>query len=129
MKDLPPPIRWIRDRIQHRVGLWTYSYDPDADVCYLDYDTLRRKDLPAEAIGVRGMGGSEYFLDMDGRGRFPLPGHCTAVDLYNWMSNNAIDDALTTAGKVQINLRLLAYAAVGAAALALFLWYFSKGGS
>lgn len=119
-------FRWIRDLVQHRVGHWDMSYDEENDLMHLDYTTVRREDVPLEALHVTGKGSTEWATDRIDSGSFPEPGHCTAIDLYCWMNNNALDDALTVRHKTPIDPKLLVYAAVGGLAVLLIMWFYLR---
>lgn len=118
------PRTW-RDLKDKRVGLWTYTYDPQSGYDNLEYTHVPRRDLPADALHVTGKN-SEFFLDKVDSGTYPLYGQITAVDLYLWMNNNEIDQALANkkGWELPVDWHLLALA-VGACVilglLAMFL--------
>jgi len=86
--------RFIRDILYNRVGLNILSYDETADVYHLDYMHIKRADLPPAAVHVTGGGNAEYYLDTVNTGQYPKPGYMTATDLYLYMINNDINEAL-----------------------------------
>ena len=91
--------RFIRDITLNRVGLNVLTYDAVADVYHLDYMHVRRADLPPAAVHVTGGGNAEYYLDMVQAGDYPKPGYMNATDLYLYMINNDISEALTNVRK------------------------------
>ena len=86
--------RFIRDLINNRVGLYVLTYDDYHDVYNLDYGHIKRADLPREAVHLTGAGKAEYYLDQVKAGDYPRPGYMTATDLYLYMVNNDINEAL-----------------------------------
>ena len=86
--------RLYRDFRYKRVGLHTFTYNPVQDCYHDDYVHIPKKDLPQKAVHVTGGRWKEWFIDEVNTGKFPEPGHCTAIDLHLWMDNNDIDNAL-----------------------------------
>ena len=86
--------RFVRDVALNRVGLYVLTYDAYRDVYNLDYGHIKRSDLPPEAVHLTGSGKSEYYLDKVNTGDYPKPGYMTATDLYLYMVNNDINEAL-----------------------------------
>lgn len=86
--------RFFRDLSLNRVGLYVLTYDAYRDVYNLDYGHVKRKDLPYDAVHLSGAGKSEYYLDKVNTGDYPQPGYMTATDLYLYMVNNDINEAL-----------------------------------
>lgn len=94
--------RCVRDWLYNRVGLYTLDYDANTEYYYLDYRHIKRADLPLKAVHVTGAGESKYYLDNVDTGEYPKPLYMTATDLYLYMVNNDISDALTNKGKIPI---------------------------
>lgn len=140
--------RFIRDFVYNRVGLWTASYvEEDGREYYrLDYVHVPRRELPAEAVHLSGGGNQEFFhmliphgvyvphvLLADGSvcelppieaGQYPKPLHLTATDLYLWLVNHDISDALTNQGKSRIimDTKTLGVVGIGIIAAIVAAW-------
>lgn len=119
-------IRIIRDTVRGYVGVWTLNYNAFEDVYELEYKTMPKKEVPKKAVHVTGKGETEWFLDMDGSGEFPEPGHCTAIDLYCWSKNNALDEALNIKHKTPIDPKLWIYLGIGGLALVVIILFYMR---
>lgn len=96
--------RFIRDLQYNRVGLYTLTFNPVTECYHLDYEHIEKKNLDPRAVHLTGSGESEYYLDLVDTGKFPKPNYMTATDLYLYMVNNDISDALTNKRKAPIIL-------------------------
>ena len=116
--------RKIRDLKDNRVGLYTLFYNAQNETYAQFYEHVPKKDLPAEAVHISGKQGKEYIIDYVDAGKYPKPGYTNATDLYLYMMNNDIDDALTNVRKpLPIDTKYLAY--IGIAVLAVVFIYAS----
>lgn len=117
--------RFIRDWQLDRVGLYTLTFNPVTECYHLDYIHVCKKDLDPRAVHLTGSGESEYYLDLVDTGEYPKPNYMTATDLYLYMINNDISDALTNKRKTPIILDtktagLIVIAIIGVAAFIIY---------
>lgn len=113
----------MRDLIFGYADLYTLDYRTDPDGYVLTLESVKKKDVPLEAFHVTGTTGT-YFLDNVRGSEMPAPGHATAIDLYCWFKNNALNNALNIKGKLKLDKKMLTYIAVGAIALIFCAWYY-----
>lgn len=100
--DIHAIPRFYRDVVLNRVGLYTLDYDPAHEYYLMDYRHIKREDLPITAVHLTGSGTSKYYIDNVNTGQYPKPLYMTATDLYLYMINNDINDALTNKRKTPI---------------------------
>lgn len=87
--------RTVKNWTRGRVPLYTMTYD-EATECYTERVVMMtpsdiRKVYP-DALHISGRSGY-YHMDI-GTGQWPEAGECTAIDLYLYLVNNSIKDAL-----------------------------------
>ena len=119
--------RFWRDLTLNRVGLYTVTYDRATDCYEQSYVHIPKKDLPVRAVHVSGSGNSDYYLDnvqpdlydahymtddgqitklecLNSAGDYAEPLTMNATDLYLYMINNDIAEALANKRRVPIIL-------------------------
>lgn len=73
--------------------LYEMNYEPLHDRYLITIRKVPVTSLPADCVHVTGKKGS-YFLDKTGLWEMPDPERLSAIDLYLYMVNNSISDAL-----------------------------------
>ncbi len=98
------------------VRLQTLTYDEEADEYTLTDEATYFEDLPAEAVHVTGKK-NRYFLDRVEDPDYSDPQGIRATDLYLWMVNNSINDALAVKTKGLGELDIRRYLVIGIGAI------------
>lgn len=87
--------RTLKNWTRGRVPLYTMEYDA-ATECYIERVVMMTKSdirkIYPDALHISGRSGF-YHMDI-GTGPWPEPGECSAIDLYLYLVNNSINDAL-----------------------------------
>ena len=94
------------------VKLQTLTYDEEEEEYTLEETATYFEDLPAEAVHVTGKK-NRYFLDLVEDPDESDPQGIRATDLYLWMVNNSINDALAVKTKSLGDVDVRRYIVIG----------------
>lgn len=104
----------------------TISYDEEWGQYKLDIDDKQYKDLPPEAVEIRGSKGKYIVEKLDLEYKLDTT-QCTAADLCAWMDNNDIEKSLAYAYKQQTNFDMKKVLIIAAVIIgALLVFYFTQ---
>ncbi len=98
------------------VRLQTLTYDEETEEYTLKDEATFFEDLPADAVHVTGKK-NRYFLDLVEDPDYSDPQGIRATDLYLWMVNNSINDALAVKSKGLGELDIRRYLVIGIGAI------------
>lgn len=98
------------------VRLQTLTYDDETEEYTLTDDATYFEDLPADAVHVTGRK-NRYFLDLVEDPDYSDPQGIRATDLYLWMVNNSINDALAVKAKGLGEIDIRRYLVIGIGAI------------
>lgn len=98
------------------VKLQTLTYDEEAEEYTLTEEATYFEDLPAEAVHITGKK-NRYFLDRVEDPDYSDPQGIRATDLYLWMVNNSINDALAVKNKGLGDVDIRRYLVIGIGAI------------
>ncbi len=102
--EKPPKKRAVR--------LQTLTYDEEADEYTLTDEATFFEDLPPDAVHVTGKK-NRYFRDLVENPAYSDPDGIRATDLYLWMVNNSINDALAVKNKTLKEIDIRRYIVIG----------------
>lgn len=109
------PSEESRDK-KRPVKLQTLTYDEEAEEYTLTETATYFEDLPSEAVHVTGKK-NRYFLDRVEDPDYSDPQGIRATDLYLWMVNNSINDALAVKNKGLGDVDIRRYLVIGIGAI------------
>lgn len=97
------------------VRLQTLTYDEDSEEYTLTDEATFFEDLPADAVHITGKK-NRYFRDLVEDPDYSDPQGIRATDLYLWMVNNSINDALAvrTKGLGEVDIKRYLVIGIGA---------------
>lgn len=98
------------------VKLQTLTYDEEAEEYTLTEKATFFEDLPPEAVHITGKK-NRYFLDRVEDPDYSDPQGIRATDLYLWMVNNSINDALAVKNKGLGDVDIRRYLVIGIGAI------------
>lgn len=98
------------------VKLQTLTYDDEAEEYTLTQTPTYFEDLPPEAVHITGKK-NRYFLDLVEDPDYSDPQGIRATDLYLWMVNNDINDALAVRSKGLGDVDIRRYLVIGVGAI------------
>ena len=105
-----------REPKKRAVRLQTLTYDEDADEYTLTDEATYFEDLPPDAVHITGKT-NRYFRDLVEDPAYSDPEGIRATDLYLWMVNNSINDALAVKNKTLKDVDIRRYIVIGVGAI------------
>lgn len=98
------------------VRLQTLTYDEEAEEYTLTDEATHFEDLPPDAVHITGKK-NRYFRDLVEDPNYSDPQGIRATDLYLWMVNNSINDALAVKTKGLGDVDIKRYLVIGIGAI------------